>query len=136
MNYKERLLFALAASPMSLPLLWLPLAIYWGVSIGEIEMGLVLVFMPVAYLVAAILGLPMLLLSRALGWTHVLIHFCGGIIAGLAAMFVFRLIYGEADLTMFALCGTAGAISGVICWFILYRFKNSDSLPVSAKGEI
>ena len=136
MNYKERIFLALAASPLSLPLLWLTLAIYWGVSLGEIQMGLVFVFLPVTYLVAAILGLPMLLLSRALGWTNVLIHSCGGIIAGLAAMLVFRLIYGEADLTMFAICGTAGAISGLISWFILYRFKNSNGLPVSAKGEI
>jgi hypothetical protein len=131
MNYKERLFLGLTISPLVLPLLWLPLAIYWGVSIGEIEMGLVFVFMPVAYLVAAVLGLPMLLLSRALGWTNVLIHSSGGVIAGLSGLIVFRLIYGEADLTMSAVCGTAGAISGLICWFILYRFKNNDSLLVS-----
>lgn len=127
---------ALMASPLSLPLLWLPLAIYSGVSMGEIEMGLVFVFLPVAYLIAAVLGLPLLLLSRALGWKNAFIHCFGGIIAGLGAMLVFRLIYGEADLIIFALCETAGAMSGLICWFILYRAKERDTVPVSAKGEI
>ena len=136
MVYKERLLMALMASPMSLPLLWLPLAFYLGVSNGEIGMGLVFVFIPIAYLVAAVFGVPMLLLSRALGWTSVLLHVLGGVIAGLGAMLVFTLIDGEADLIMFGICESAGAISGLICWFILYRAKDRDTLPVSPKGEI
>jgi hypothetical protein len=98
-------------------------------------MGLGFVFIPVGLSRCGGFRRTDASLSRALGWTNVLIYFFGGIIAGLVAWLLFGFLYREADLIMFLLCGTAGALSGLICWFILSRSNNAE-LPIPPPGEI
>ncbi len=116
---REQLLLAFFASPLTLPFMWAGWAVWQGISYGELQMGIGFVFAPVAYLSAAVFGVPIFLLCRGLGWRNVLVYISGGIIMGSATVLILWLLYKEWDLTMLALCAAAGALSGLMCWLIL-----------------
>lgn len=64
-----------------------------GISFGEIYMGAALFYLPVAYVVATVLGIPMFFLFRAVGLKHVFAYRLGGAAMGLAAAFLTRVLF-------------------------------------------
>ncbi len=123
MNDRQRLLLAFVLSPLTMPLMWAALAAYWGVSYGEIQMGIGFIFMPAAYAAATVFGLPIFFLYRALGWKNVFMYISGGVAMGSATGVALGALEWEIDLTTLALCSAAGASSGLVCWLILGRFN-------------
>ena len=101
--------------------MWAAWAVWRGISYGELQMGIGFIFAPAAYLSAAVVGVPVFLLCRGLGWRNVLVYIAGGILMGSATMLILGLLYNEWELIMLALCATAGALSGLVCWLILLR---------------
>ena len=121
MHNITKLLLAFAISPLKLPLKWAALEAHWGVSYGEIQMGAGFIFMPAAYVAAAVFGVPVFLLYRALGWGSVFFYLSGGVVMGLATGVALGLWDGEMDSITLALCSAAGASSGLVCWLIIHR---------------
>ena len=120
---RRRLLLAFVLAPLTLPLMWTVMFLLWDVSLGEIQMGVALVFMPAAYVAAAVFGVPILLLYRALAWQNVFVYILGGVVMGFATGIGLGFLYRDMDSTILALCSTAGASSGLICWLILHGFN-------------
>ncbi len=129
MHDRQKLLLAFALSPLTLPLMWATLATYWGVSYGEIQMGVGLIFVPAAYAAAAFFGVPAFLLCRALGWGSVFIYLSGGVVMGLATGVALGLWDGEVDSITLTLCSAAGASSGLVCWLIIHRLRVAGQAP-------
>jgi len=121
MHDRQKLQLAFVLSPLTLPLMWAALAACWGVSYGEIQMGVGFIFMPAAYVAAAVFGVPVFLFCRAVGWESIFVYLSGGLVMGLATGVALRLLDGEVDSTTLALCSAAGASSGLVCWLIIHK---------------
>jgi hypothetical protein len=110
-----------------------------GVSYGEIYSGAVLFYVPVAYLVAAVFGVPMFLLLRAIGLKHVLAYVLGGVIIGVAAAFVIRGLFPNRNYTSpdyYVFWVVSASLSALAFRLVLAGLKYDESPRVSAGGGI
>ena len=134
MNYR-RLFLAFLVSPLMALFVFIVTTMALGVPSGEILIGLIF-YIPLTYLVAAVLGLPMFLLSRSLGWKNVFAYILGGATVGLIeALFLLGLFSRNMGLE-FLLCPIAGGLSALLFWLILYGIKYDEKSVVSTDDEI
>jgi hypothetical protein len=131
-----RLLLAFIVSPLAALLTLIVMAIALRTASGEILMSLMF-YVPLAYSVAIILGLPAYILSQIFGWNKLTAYLSGGAFIGLITALMCGLFFSwGADLEFFIFCLIAGALSALVFWLILNGFRRNGSSRVSTNGEI
>jgi hypothetical protein len=126
-----RLIIALFVSPQVSLVVFIVASLAFGAPLGELEMGLVF-YVPFAYFVEIILGMPLFLLSRRLRWKNVFAFIGGGALIGITIglpMMVFfdwaneTVLPGRAVvLLLLAVCGLT-CLASFVFWLIMYGFK-------------
>ena len=142
-----RLYLAALLAPLVLPLAVLILSIIGRNSIGETVTSVVL-FAPIAYLVAGFIGVPTLVVLRAFEITSLRAFLTVAAIIGLFAGVLFYLIFYSAvpgnalgTVSYFAFWIITWVLTALIFWFIRYGFvlrvataKPNKSLDASGGG--
>jgi hypothetical protein len=130
MNF-GRLILAFLVSPLMTPLTFLVTVAYRG-DVSAHPQAILVIFTihtPIAYLVAAVLGIPAFLLFRRWGWNHALFYVLGGAIIGLiTALVIFGLLTGWSVLPGdYGWCSVAGGLSALVFWTILFGIKAGET---------
>ena len=128
MNSKT-LVPAVIVSPLIMPAAWVVSAWFKGVALGEILSGVLLFFVPVSYLIGAVLGIPMLIVFRRFRLTSMFAYVFGGALIGLLVAYLFQeLLSGQRQDTVavFLICIVGSAISALVFRLIMFGWKYQE----------
>src|SRR5207237_7663076 len=101
-----------------------------GTLLGEVEMGLMF-YVPLAYGVELVFGLPIFLLFNRWRWTNIFAYLFGGVILGLivALPLVALLSWSwQQTLLMLMLSSGGAGLSALVFRVVLYGFKHRTSI--------
>ena len=125
-----RLILAVVVAPLLALLMFVVAALSLGAPLGEVEMGLMF-YVPCAYSVEMVFGLPLFLLFNRWRWTNIFAYLLGGLILGsiVALPLVALLSWSwQQTLLMLSLSSVGAGLSALVFRIVLYGFKRHASI--------
>ncbi len=129
LNY-PRLILAIVVAPQAALLLFVVAFLLLGMPVGELEMALMF-YVPFAYGVEIVFGLPLFLLFNRQRWTNIFAYFLAGLILGMivALPLVALLSWSWQQTLLMLLLSSAGAgLSALLFRIVLYGVKRRAAI--------
>ncbi|MDX6528880.1 MAG: hypothetical protein QOH41_1170 [Blastocatellia bacterium] len=129
LNY-PRLILAIVVAPQAALLLFVVASLMLGMPVGELEMALMF-YVPFAYGVEIVFGLPLFLLFNRQRWTNVFAYFLAGLGLGLivALPLVALLSWsGQQTLLVLLLSSVGAGLSALLFRIVLHGIKRRSTI--------
>jgi hypothetical protein len=129
LNYPRLILAAIVAPQVAL-LIFVITVLSLGMPVGEVEMAL-LFYVPFAYGIEVVLGLPLFFLFARQRWTNIFAFLAGGILLGfLVALPLVALLSWswQQTLLMLLLSSVGAGLSAVVFRIVIYGFTRRAAI--------
>ena len=111
-----------------MPATFVVCAWFQGIALGEIYSGAALFYVPVSYLMGAMLGIPMVLIFRHFRLTNVFAYVFGGAIIGLVVAYLIQELLSRRrqEAPLFVIWMVGCAMSAFVFRLLMFGWKSQE----------